>query len=437
MRRFLAAILISAFAVTGISQRLCAGEVDMLLQKLVEKGILTAGEAQQIGTETREQVRKEIAEGKYSTLPSWVQTMKLKGDFRLRYQYDHAKRLAGQGVGTNTETNRARIRVRLGVEAKPNDKLLVGVGLATGKDDATTIDKDTARSTNQTLGNGFSKHPITLDYAYAQYSATPWATLIGGKFKNPLWEPGDLIWDTDINPEGGAVKLVKNLKLIGDTNTELFLTPALLTIDEGSDKADPMGYMIQGGFTHPLTSFAKVKAGVSYYNFSNVKGKKLDGTTSTNTADPSGNLIYEYQNFVPAIELSFADPLKAIGINLPYLAFFGEYVRNVNSSVKARNTGFMVGMKFGLEKVEKWGDWQVRYNYAMLGKDSILDILPDSDRYGGKTGMRSHEMMVDWGLGKNTWLGFDYYYGWQLPGSFASTQTKPASVFQVDWNMKF
>jgi hypothetical protein len=73
----------------------------------------------------------------------------------------------------------------------------------------------------------------------------------------------------------------------------------------------------------------------------------------------------------------------------------------------------------------------------MLGKDAILDTLPDSDRYGGKTGMRSHEAGLDWGLGKNTWLGIDYYYGWQIPGNFGSTQSKPATVVQVDWNLKF
>jgi hypothetical protein len=102
----------------------------------------------------------------------------------------------------------------------------------------------------------------------------------------------------------------------------------------------------------------------------------------------------------------------------------------------------MTGFKFGAEKIEKWADWQLGYNYAMLGRDAILDILPDSDRYGGRTGMRSHELKFDFGLGKNTWLGLDAYYGWRLPGSFASgtdrgTQSRPASVVQVDWNVKW
>ncbi|MDD5004900.1 MAG: putative porin [Candidatus Omnitrophica bacterium] len=441
MKKLVLAILLVGFISFSFATgpRLsCAGEVDILLQKLVEKGILTPGEAQQIGTETKEQVKKEIAKGTYSSLPSWVQNTKLKGDFRLRYQLDHAKTLAsGSGTTTTNNRNQARIRLRLGLESKVNDKILVGVGLATGKDDASTIDKDQARSTNQSLGNGFSKHPVTLDYAFVQYSPVSWATIIGGKFKNPLWEPGDLIWDTDINPEGAAVKLTKKL----NSKIDLFLTPGIFIIDEYSDEGeDPIMGIMQAGITSQFTDTVSLKTAVSYYDAANVKDLTLDGTTGTNsntTSSTSGKLLYGYQNIIPAVELTIKEPFKKLGLSLPYLALFGEFVDNVSSSVKQDNTGYMVGLKFGAEKIEKWADWQVRYNYAMLGRDAILDILPDSDRYGGKTGMRSHELMFDWGLGKNTWLGLDYYYGWQLKGNFGSQQSKPASVIQVDWNVKF
>jgi hypothetical protein len=70
----------------------------------------------------------------------------------------------------------------------------------------------------------------------------------------------------------------------------------------------------------------------------------------------------------------------------------------------------------------------------MLEKDSVLDILPDSDRYKGKTGMRSHEGILTFGLGKNTNLGIDVYRSWNIVG----TSTKaPETLVQVDWNLKF
>ncbi len=434
MKRLLIAVLLGIFCLMSAGvQVLYAGEIDLLLQKLVEKGVLTGAEAQQVKLETQEKVKKEIAEGKYSSLPAWVQNTKLKGDFRLRYQDDYAKSAAPSTSQVNKQ--RARIRVRLGIESKVNDKLLVGIGIATGKSDSSA---DAARSTNMTLGGGFTKKSIALDYAFAQYSPTPWFTLVGGKFKNVLWEPGDLIWDTDINPEGTAFKLSKNI----NPSTSLFMNTGILTIEEdiGGSTSPATMFTIQPGVSYKFNDSVKFKGAVSYYQAFNVKGKTLSGNAGTNsntTNSTTGKLLYDYDNITPAAEISFTEPFKALGVNVPYLALFGEYVQNINSTVKSDNTGYMLGFKFGAEKVENFGDWQFRYNYAMLGKDAVLDILPDSDRYGGKTGIRSHEGMFDFGLGKNTWLGLDYYYGWQIPGNFGSTQSKPAQVFQLDWNMKF
>ncbi|MDD5585066.1 MAG: putative porin [Candidatus Omnitrophica bacterium] len=422
-------VFVSFLSLVFLSNIAFAGEIDILLQKLVDKGVLTPGEAQQIGTETKEQVKKEIAQGKYSSLPGWVQNTKLKGDFRLRYQYDHAKVLPPT---THTmDTHRARIRARLGLESKVNEKLKVGIGLATGLNTGvSTTNKDTSRSPNQTLGDGFGKKPISLDYAYAEYTPLPYATFIGGRFKNPLWEPGDLIWDTDINPEGGAIKLSKKI----GPNTDLFTNAGVLIIDEGSVQRDPTMFVVQPGIIQTLTDTLSLKGAVSYYGTNKLIGKTLDGTTGSNTLS-GGGLLYEYRNIVPAMELSIKEPLKMVGIDIPYFALFGEYVNNV--AIAKNSSGYMLGFKIGAEKVEKWADWQARYNYAKLEKDSILDILPDSDRYGGKTGTKAHEFMFDWGLGKNTWLGLDYYYGEQLKGNFGSTQSKPAQVLQLDWNLKF
>jgi len=408
---------------------LYAGEIDILLQKLVEKGILSPGEAQEIKIETQEQVKKEIAEGKFSNLSSWVQNTKLKGDFRLRYQHDHSKKLST--TTSPTDKDRGRIRLRLGLESKVNEKLLVGLGLATGLNDGSA---DASRSTNVSFSDSSSKKSLSLDYAFAQYSPFGWLTLIGGKFKNPLWEPGDLIWDTDINPEGGAFKLSKKLS----SNTELFMNTGILVIDESSGYgADPTMYVIQPGFSHKFNDNVSLKGAFSYYGFSGVKGKQLDGTAGTNSKNSSNKLIYNYKNIAPALELGFKEPFKMLKLDIPYFALFAEYVKNIDSSVKDDNSGYMLGFKLGAEKIEKWANWQLRYNYARYGKDAFLDILPDSDRYGGKTGVKAHEIMLDWGLGKNTWLGIDYYYGEQLKGNFGQSQSKPASLIQVDWNMKF
>ena len=58
MKKFLTAFVLGGFI--SLNLGMCfsyACEIDLLLQKLVDKGVLTAGEAQQIGTETKEQVK--------------------------------------------------------------------------------------------------------------------------------------------------------------------------------------------------------------------------------------------------------------------------------------------------------------------------------------------------------------------------------------------
>ncbi|MFA5437186.1 MAG: putative porin, partial [Candidatus Omnitrophota bacterium] len=101
-------LIISLFT-AGVS---FAGEIDLLLEKLVDKGVLTGAEAQQVKYETQEQVKKEIATGKSESLPAWIQNIKLKGDLRLRYQYKHEKATNDY----NKDTHLGRVRARLGLE---------------------------------------------------------------------------------------------------------------------------------------------------------------------------------------------------------------------------------------------------------------------------------------------------------------------------------
>jgi hypothetical protein len=88
------------------------------------------------------------------------------------------------------------VRYRLGVIAKLTDGWEIGGGLASGSNDQ--------RSTNQTFDNAFSTKNINLDYGYMQYQFSNGVKAIAGEFgrKNYLWAPTDVMWDSDINPEG-------------------------------------------------------------------------------------------------------------------------------------------------------------------------------------------------------------------------------------------
>ncbi|MFH0754482.1 MAG: putative porin [Candidatus Omnitrophota bacterium] len=423
MRKVLWAGLVMVAALSLAIPSARAGEVDLLIQKLVDKGVLSPGEGQEILVETKEEIKKQNVRGTNESIPSWVQTVKLKGDMRLRHELDQNKGLHND--------NRTRIRMRLGVEAKPNDQMTVGIGLATGK-------LSDPRSTNVTLGqNSGSKNTpnswkdITLDYAYAQYKPVNGLTLTGGKIKNPVWQPNDLLWDGDINPDGIAAQISYGLL----SNVDVFMNNMLmiLTEDRLAKDAEPYMVAIQPGIKWGITDNVNLKLAAAYYNFSGVQERSSFVGQSTNSLDASSKYMYNYNSINPSIELGVKEPLGGL---VPYFGMFGDYVQNLSlpSGVSGRS-GYDYGIKFGAEKVKGSGQWQAKLSYDTLGKDAFLDIFPDSDRYSGKTNMNSYEASLEYGIGKNTSLGLDYY--WSESRTKTNGTTSPAQVLQFDWNLKF
>ena len=202
LKTIFASLLTSAVIMAG-SGSVFASEVDTLIEKLVEKKVLTDTEAKDIVKE----IKKESEKTKESS-SSWTDKIKLKGDVRLRYQTEDKEN------DGKVSRDRARIRARLGIVAKPNDKWEAGIGAASGGSDP--------RSTNQTLDNLFETTDLRLDYAYATYSPNKMISIFGGKFKNPIWGTKDLLWDSDIYTSGIAATI--NNKVAD--NLELFFSPA-------------------------------------------------------------------------------------------------------------------------------------------------------------------------------------------------------------------
>lgn len=368
-----------------------AGEVSVLLEKLVDKGVLTPNEAKIVEQETKAQVSKEIVQKNSYAVPDWVQSMKLKGDIRLRYQYEKKDNDAAS-------RSRARTRFRMGLDFNPVKDVKVGAGFSGGTTDP--------RSTNDTWQNTFERPDLRLDYASIEYTAAPWATLVGGKFLFPnyLWQTTDMLWDTDINPYGFSAHLTHSI--IDDV--EGFVNAGWWLIDEnGANKnPDPNMLYLQGGTQYSAEKIDAKVAG-TYYMFNGVKGYTLDNTAATNTLT-GGKLMYDYDSFAVSAEFG----TNSILGGLPYgiderIAVFGDYI--VNPDPSNQNIGWSAGFQFGNKKVSAFKTWQMKYQYAYLGKDAFPDTFPDSDRYGGRTDVKSHEVILSLGLMKNVSFGVDYY----------------------------
>jgi len=418
MKKIFAVLLVMLLGTANVSFA-ASTQVDALIEKLTDKGILTKKEAREMKMEIAEDAKALQEDGLKSQLPTWVQNTKLKGDVRVRYQYERR-------VNDTESRTRGRVRFRLGLENKINDQWNIGAGLASSESGSSGTDD--ARSTNMTFNDSFRRGDIRLDYAYAEYQPAPWAKIIGGKFvkTNYLWAPTDMLWDTDINPAGGSIHLEHKLT----DSLEAYVNNGLWVIDENnkSDRTDP--YMIYGQAGLKVTQgILGLNVAGNYYGFNGVKGITLDGTSATNTLD-GGVLKYDYDAMGASAEFSIKDPTIGL-LPVEKLAFFGDYIQNVDSSVDDKS-GWAAGVKIGDEKVAGPKQWQLKYQYTNLRKDAWLDAFPDSDRLGGATDVKGQELELALGIAKNVTLGFDYYKDMRIKAA-----KNPQHIFQADLNIKF
>ena len=146
-----------------------AQSVDTLLDKLVEKGVLTTKEAQVL----REESDKDFTRAYQSKsgLPDWVTSLRLGGDVRLRYDGIYQDPPAGT-LPTFTDRNRIRYRLRVGVTATMQDDFEVGMRLTSAENKAAagaTPAGDPISGNDTMTGNG-SKKLVWIDLAYAKFA---------------------------------------------------------------------------------------------------------------------------------------------------------------------------------------------------------------------------------------------------------------------------
>ena len=169
-----------------------------LLDALVKKGVLSDQEAEDV----RADEAKDYGQTSASKLSisDHITNLKLYGDARYRFEYldekpQNSTIAAGLGAGNHANTtDRYRYRVRVGADYTFTDKFKAGVELESSSAND---------SSNQSIGAGYNKFSINVGLLYLQWNPTDWLTLTGGKQRNPLYTT-DLVWDPDINPEGGS-----------------------------------------------------------------------------------------------------------------------------------------------------------------------------------------------------------------------------------------
>jgi hypothetical protein len=401
--------------------------VDILLEKMVEKGMLTHVEAGQIRREieeTKESRHKQLAK---ELLPG-VAMLTFKGDLRLRNEFRNQE-------GTGNDRNRQRIRFRYGMEAKVNDQLKVIARLATGSSSTGGTTGDPV-STNQSFDTNFVKKGISLDLANVVWTprvpGVTQADIIGGMMESPFWFVGPLVYDSDLTFDGGALKLAQN---VGPAR--LFSNTGVFSIDTDETETASL-WIAQGGAA--LTLFpdapleddflknAKLTGAVTYHDYRNVAKAGIAGTDI---------IAREAQNSATLKDLDIIQTSLELGstfAEIPF-AFFGDWVRNLDAGSQEKH-GLQAGFKLG-KATTPWDlkkGWEAGYYFQQLERDAVFDEFTDSDLNDGGTNNRGHVYYVTLATLKNSTLGVKFLDGRQFK-KIAGKDTEER--LQVDWVTKF
>ena len=361
---------------------------DALLNKLVEKGVLTTKEAEDLRKEANNEVKKDWIRG--AGMPDWITSVRLYGDFRGRYEQNAADNDAW------TDRDRYRYRARVGVTATLLENFELGLRLSSGNpvtNPGGTLVGGSPVTANQDMGSLESRDFFWIDAAYAKWTPIKndeW-TLSGtiGKMDNPF-QLSNMVWDYDITPEGAALQLSRKL---GDKQ-EVKLTGAGFVLDE-LNQGNPTGATLPAGvrvspshdpyvYGGQLTLLSKWTkkfdtslslATLAIDSKDSLSAKAQPFYNAGNTRDTNGFLLNGY---VPIIGAGWATyTLNSFPL---YAGAFpvkvgGEFMHNIDAS--GNDDGWRAGVTFG--KAGKRRTWEVNYRYQRLEADAWFDALVDDD----------------------------------------------------------
>ncbi len=386
-------------AALGITAQ--AQSSDALIEKLVDKGILTVKEAKDL----REEADKDFktAFSAKTGMPDWVTGYKISGDLRARYDGISSPNT------TFTERNRFRYRLRFGITADMLDDLEVGFYL-TSSENATGFATGDPISGNTSFADNASKKLIYIDKAYAKWSpihTADWAGAITfGKMDNPFVFPSTMMFDKDYTPEGLAVQLAYNI----NSQHAIKLNAAGFILDElKSSSRDAMMGGLQARWDAKWNSKWSSTVGVAGFLMENAKQlttAEVPDQNKGNSRDGSGNLLHDFAPvYVDAGVTYTLESMKyypgAFPINVS-----GDFVHN--TSANTDNEGYSFG--FALGKAGKKGTWELDYRWEELQADAWFEEFVESDfgaiyqsaptggskGYGSGTNVKGHWMKLSY-----------------------------------------
>ena len=387
---------------TVVAQSSTLEQVQKDLEELKSKNERLESEVEYLKEQTKFQ-RRDAAEESVAVeaLKSATGKFTWSGDFR--YRNEQIKTAPNSTTDEHTR-GRDRIRLRFGVTAKISDSTVgrfqIGTSGGTAGD---------PRSTNQTLGEDWSRKSIGIDLAYVDWKALNGLNLQLGKMPQPWTRTASYMWDGDITPEGAALKYVRG---------GLFATGFYNWLNErhsGSAtglRSDTKLVGAQVGWRQPIGPMTLTVAG-AVLDLTNVQDEQVSANNSNSALSSNcrsangvffgnstnGNSVYTatYTNAsgtcsVDRLQSDFTQVNLLAQLDFTAgrypMAVFAEYTQNtkaesVSPSLGKLDTAYAVGVS--LNKASNPKTWEAGLVYQMSEADAIFGQFHDSDFGDGRT----------------------------------------------------
>src|ERR1051326_3124279 len=195
-------LLLGAISFALLTTNAHGQSVDSLINKLLQKGVLTEKEAADL--------KKEASDTNFVSASKWklsdsIKNINLYGDVRFRYEYRSAENAPAYTLAPGNAYFRERFRyaVRFGIRGDLFDNFYYGLRLETSAN---------PRSPWVTFGDDSNGTPsaknsdgINIGQAFVGWRPADWFEATVGKMPMPLYVT-PMIWDADISPEGAVEK---------------------------------------------------------------------------------------------------------------------------------------------------------------------------------------------------------------------------------------
>jgi outer membrane murein-binding lipoprotein Lpp len=407
-------------------------EVEYLKSNALEARKSAASEAVTVETLN---TTAAVAAGKYT----W------SGDFRYRHENIDAE----ENV---TPRNRERVRVRFGVLAKVNDRINAKLQLS-----STNSGNDNYRSTNQTLGTGWDRKPVSFDQAYVDWKASNTANLVLGKMPIPFATTVSYFWDKDLTPEGASLKYARG-PLFGSVSYFSVNERDSGTSSLASKDADMVAAQVG---IRMVTGRVTWTGALGYFDVNGVQDRVVAATTGCTidgafgSGQGTGNNAFGNTTYTGGALNTTGSSTSCVRLLNDYnlseallqadftagkfpISVFVDYMKNdgiVTSQTDKQDTALSAGFLFNKAGAAK--TWEFGYVYQKGEKDSDWTGFHDSDFGGGLTDSNGGVFKLAYVPATNWTLNAQYFMNERFIDNSDTAPTKDYKRLQLDLNYKY